>query len=100
MNYRFNTVVPDQSRNHSLIAGTADDNFNSFRDRPSKTGGKIIEHDDLITGIEQLEDHMAADISGAASDQHIHQDLPLRGGAFSAGIFNQKALRKSTHRPL
>ena len=39
------------------------------RDRPVEAGRQIVEHDDVLAGIDELPDHVAADIAGAAGDQ-------------------------------
>ena len=46
--------------------------FASGRDRPAEAGREIVEDDDLLAGVEQLPDHVAADIAGAAGDQNAH----------------------------
>lgn len=40
-------------------------------DRSLEAGGQIIERQDVFASQSQLSDNMAADISGAASDQYL-----------------------------
>ena len=41
----------------------------------SKAGRQIVEHDHALAGIDELVDHVAADIAGAAGDQDCHVRL-------------------------
>jgi len=71
-------VFADQTRNKHLIAGIADEKQHTLRNCPSKAGRKVVKYDDLLTGIEKLENHMAANIASSASDQHSHPCFALK----------------------
>ena len=38
-----------------------------------KAGGEIVDHDDAFAGFRQRQNHVAADIAGAAGDEHGHE---------------------------
>jgi hypothetical protein len=49
-----------------VVTGCPDCNF---RHRPAMAGGKVVEHNHAFTGIDQVVDHLAADLTGAASNK-------------------------------
>jgi len=55
-----------------LIAGFADDERHACSDGPTMSGGEIVEYDDALAGIDQVVDHLAADITRTAGDQDRH----------------------------
>ena len=56
----------------ALVAEVALDQRRLRRDRPGEAGRQVVEDDDPLAGIDQLPDHVAADIAGAAGDQDAH----------------------------
>jgi hypothetical protein len=66
------TPCADDAVDQRLVAGLADDQRHTLGHGPLEAGREIIEHDDVLAGIDQLIDHVAADIPGAASDQDRH----------------------------
>ena len=54
-----------------------DDEHGLRRNGPAKPGRKVVENDDLLAGIMQLQDHVAADIAGAARHQNRHRILRI-----------------------
>ncbi len=68
-----------------LVADVALDETRPVRHRPAEPGRQIVEHHDLLAGVEQLEHHVAADIAGAAGDQNAHeQSYHVAGLQFAA----------------
>jgi hypothetical protein len=63
----------DQAGNQRIVAGLADDEGNAARYRPFESGGQIVEHDDALAAFDEGVNHVAADITGAASDQDCHR---------------------------
>ena len=41
-------------------------------DHPVKTGGRALEYDDVVAGVEQPGDRVAAEQAGGAGDEHPH----------------------------
>ena len=68
------------ARDQVCVADVADDELCRRRHRPAESGRQIVEHHDLLAGVEQLKNHVAADIAGAASDQYAHDFNLTRGG--------------------
>ena len=73
MDNRVNFVVADQPRHQRLISSFTDDERRAFGDGPTKAAGEVIEHYDAFTGVDQLMNHLAADVPGAAGDQKCHE---------------------------
>jgi hypothetical protein len=48
-----------------------------------KPGREIVENENVLPGVKEFKDHMAADIAGATCDQYAHQALstPLQFSA-------------------
>ena len=65
-------VVADDARHQRLVAGFADDQRHAGGDGPVEAGGEVVEHDDSLAGVDQLMNHVAADIATAARDQDCH----------------------------
>ncbi len=72
MNDGVDAIVADDAADQRLIAGLADDQRHILGDGPLEAGREIVEHDNRLAGVDQLIDHVAADIAGAASDQDRH----------------------------
>ena len=70
MGDRVDPVLVDQPRDQLRVAEIADDQLDAFGHRPGEAGREIVEHDDLLAGVEQAEHHVAADIAGAAGHQN------------------------------
>src|SRR5262245_27705981 len=74
MDNRVDPMLGDQ-RGHKLrIAGVTDDKQGALGYRPIEPGGKVVEHHDTLAGIEERVNHVASDISSAASEQDRHLD--------------------------
>jgi len=75
-----NCVDPmrDYQRAHArLVSGIADDERRARRHRTVEAGGQIIEHHDLLSGLEERRMNlMAADVAGTAGDQDRHLVSP------------------------
>jgi ribonuclease PH len=67
----------DERAHARLVSGIADDERRARRHRPVESGGQIIEHHDLVSGIEEGVNRVAADVAGAASDQDRHVVSPF-----------------------
>src|SRR5262245_24097123 len=60
-------------RTHEVaVAGVAFHERHVGRYRPAEPGGQIVDHDDALATVLELVDHVAADISGTASDEDGH----------------------------
>ena len=68
-------VLGDDAADERLVADVAGDELRLRRDRPAEAGREIVEDDDLLAGIDQLPDHVTADVAGAAGDEHAHERL-------------------------
>lgn len=72
MNDRFDAVLRDQSAHEILIARIAFGEMRARRDEPANARRQIVDDDNLLAAVGQGIDHMAADISRAASDENCH----------------------------
>ncbi len=72
----IDAVFADEARDQRLVAGLADDERHAFGDGPVEARRQIVEHDHALAGIDELIDHVAADIAGAACDQDCHVGQP------------------------
>ena len=72
MNDRLDAVLLDQMGDQGLVAAIAVDQLRLRRDRPAEAGRQVVEDDHVLAGIDQMPDHVAADIAGAAGDQDAH----------------------------
>src|SRR5262249_24076976 len=59
-----------------LVSGIAGDERRARRHRPVEARGQIIEHHDLVSGLEEGVNHVAADVAGAAGNQDRHVVSP------------------------
>jgi hypothetical protein len=60
-----------------LVSGIAGDQRRAWRHRPVEPGGQIIEHHDLVAGLKEGVNHVAADVAGAAGNQDRHVVSPF-----------------------
>jgi hypothetical protein len=44
---------------------------------PFETARQIVDDDDMLAVIQQLPDHVTADIAGSAGDEHRHRPTPV-----------------------
>src|SRR5271165_4358364 len=65
-------MAADQSLYKWLIAGVADNKGHFLSDRPAISGREIIERDNILAGINQLKDHVTADVAGSAGNEDRH----------------------------
>ena len=68
----LNAMLADDGAHEILVADIADDQRRLRRHRPAEAGRQIVEDDDALAGVDEFENHMAADIAGAAGDQDAH----------------------------
>ncbi len=73
MDDRLDAVLLDEPFHERRVAGIALDEGHALRHRPAKARGEVVEHDRRDAAIQQVEDHMAADITGAAGNEDRHQ---------------------------
>ena len=66
------SCLRDEILDQRLVADVADDQLGLARHRPVEAGRQVVEHDDALAGIDQLVDHVAADVAGAAGHQNAH----------------------------
>ena len=66
-------VALDNAPDQGLVAHVAFDEGGALRDRPGQAGGKVVEYNHRLAGIQQLERHVAADVSGSAGHENAHR---------------------------
>ena len=72
MDDRIDPVLLDETLDQRLIAAVADDERHARGNGPVESGGKVVEHDDALAGIDEVEHHVATDIAGSAGDEDRH----------------------------
>jgi hypothetical protein len=72
MRNSLDPVLFDQPGQQILVAHVADGERHAFGYGPAEPGREVIEHDHALAGIDELEHHVAADVTGSARDQHCH----------------------------
>ncbi len=70
MDDRADAVLLDHPRHQRLVADVALDERRRIRDGPAEAGAKVVDHHHFAPGVEQRKHRMAADIAGAAGDEH------------------------------
>lgn len=78
MDNGVDAMLADQLTDEILVGDVAPDQRGLGRHRPVKTCRQPVEHDDLLARIEQLPDHVAADVAGTARYQYRHDNTPHR----------------------
>src|SRR5215831_18214652 len=73
----IDAMLLDQARDEVGVARVANDQLRAFGHSPCEAGEEIVENDDRLAGVDKAENHMAADIPGAASHQNAHEASPL-----------------------
>ncbi|GJE53463.1 hypothetical protein GOFOIKOB_6542 [Methylobacterium tardum] len=67
MSQRIDPVLQDRLCDERLVRHVADHKLDAFRDGPVEARRQIVQDDDLLmAGIEQRQNHVAADVAGAA----------------------------------
>ncbi len=69
---RFDVMLANEIGDQRLVASVADHEWRTLGHSPVVAGGKVIEHDDGFAGIEQLKNHVAADVAGSAGNEDRH----------------------------
>ena len=69
-----------------LVRHVADDQLGRGMDRPAEAVGQIVQHHDLLAGIDKRQHHVAADIARAARHQNRHAVLPPHRDASTAPV--------------
>ena len=67
-------VLAHDGAREILVAHVADDERRLRRHGPPEPRGQIVENHDLFAGLDEFENHVAADIAGAARNQDSHFD--------------------------
>ena len=70
---RLHAVLAHDAADELLVPDIADDQRRIGRHRPAEAGRQIVEDDDALPAVEELENHMAADITGSAGDEDGHR---------------------------
>ncbi len=65
-------VLAHDRAHEILIADVADDERRLGRHRPPEARRQVVEDDDLFAGLEELENHVAADVAGPARNENSH----------------------------
>ena len=73
MDDRLHAVLAHDAADELLIADVADDERGIGRHRPAKAGRQVVEDDDALATVEELEHHVAADVTGSAGDEDGHR---------------------------
>ena len=68
MDNGVDSVRCDERAHARLVSGIADDERRARRHRPVEARGQIIEHDDLVSDLEEGVNHVAANVAGAAGN--------------------------------
>jgi hypothetical protein len=58
--------------NQLVIAHVADHEGHAIRHRPAQSRRQIVEHHGPLAGIQQSQNHVAADIAGSSSHENVH----------------------------
>ncbi len=74
-------MLLDEARDQFGVAEIADHEFRRFRNRPGEARRQIVENDHLLARVEKTQNHVAADIAGAACDQNRHFRLAMPRGS-------------------
>ena len=84
MHHRLDLAALHQPVEEHAVADIADDELGLARHRPVEAGRQIVEHDDALAAIDELQDHVAADIAAAAGDQNAHRrPIPASRGLWT-----------------
>ena len=70
MDDRADLLLLDQPGDQRLVADVALDEAAASGHRPAEAGGEVVDHHHLPARVEQRQHGMAADIAGAAGDEH------------------------------
>ncbi len=82
-------VVAGERLGHEIVvAEIADDQRRLVGHGPAKAGREIVEHDDLLAGVEQFQRHVAADVAGAARHEYGHEGLSVETIDPISGMLN------------
>ena len=73
MDYRIDCVFADDRGDELDVTNIADDERRFRRDSPLEAGRKPIEDNDVFARVQQLPDHMAANIARTTRHQHRHE---------------------------
>ena len=65
-------VLAHDRAHEILIPHVADDERRLSRHRPPEPRRQVVEDDDLLAGLDELENHVAADVAGPARNQDSH----------------------------
>ena len=76
MQHSFKAVLAEKIRN-GLFIGEISDHKLTTGDRPTVSGGQVIENNNVVSGFAQLPDNVTADISGSAGYQNFHDRSSL-----------------------
>ncbi len=68
----LNRIFGENPDEQGLVAEIADDQVGPLRHVPAIAGRQIIDDDDRLALVEKSENHMAANVSGAARNQDCH----------------------------
>jgi hypothetical protein len=71
MHYRLHAVLGDRRANLRVVGDVRLDQRRSRIDRPVEPGDQVVDHDDLVSRVEQRQHRVAADIPCPAG----HHDL-------------------------
>jgi hypothetical protein len=72
MDNGIDLVAQEHAADEVVVAHVALDELRFRRHRPAEAGRKIVDDEDVLSGVEQLEHHMAADEAGPTRDEHTH----------------------------
>ncbi len=87
----------DDAPNQGLVAHVADNEGGALRDRPGETRGKVVEDNHRLTGAQQLQCHVAADVSGSAGDENAHRVILFAQVSQSQGPGPLRSLAQQMH---
>src|SRR4029079_9355109 len=68
----FDIVTFDQGGNQSLVSDIANHQLCCCRQRRSNASRQVVDHEDVLAGVNEFMNSMTANISSSASDQYTH----------------------------
>ena len=77
MNDRLDAALLDDAPDEVLIADIALDELGLARHGLRQARGKVVENDGSLAGVQELESHMAADVSRPAGHKNCHLLSPF-----------------------
>ena len=72
MHDRVDLATLHQPVQKHTVTNVADHEIRSTRNSPVEAGGEVVENDNPHAMVQELKDHMAADVAGTAGYENAH----------------------------